>query len=215
MRVVSYSLHQNDVKMWKYLSDIPNGIFLEAGASNGIYQSNTKMYEELGWHGLLVEPNKKRCEKAKKYRPNSIVENYALVSSDHAKDTLLGYFEEDIHTLEAYAIEGNTLYDDTSGVGWKKLTTSPVEVPATTLKKLLEKHSLTGSSIHFFSLDVEGYELQVLDGLDLTANRPLYIHIEVTDLTQQRCREYLEKYDYVFLESIEGAHDDVYKRKES
>jgi FkbM family methyltransferase len=200
--------------MWKYLSDISKGIFLETGASNGILQSNTKMYEDLGWHGLLVEPNRKRCEEAKKYRPNSIVENYAVVSSDHPTDTLLGYFEEDTYTLEAYAIEGNTLYDETGGVGWKQHTTDPVEVPAITLKKLLERHSLDGSSIHFFSLDVEGYELQALDGLDLKVNRPLYIHIEVSDLTQQRYREYLEKQDYVFVESIEGAHDDVYRRKE-
>ena len=214
MNVNSYSLHQNDVKMWKYLSGISKGIFLETGASNGILQSNTKMYEDLGWHGLLVEPNRKRCEEAKKYRPNSIVENYAVVSSDHPTDTLLGYFEEDTHTLEAYAIEGNTLYDETGGVGWKQHTTDPVEVPAITLKKLLERHSLDGSSIHFFSLDVEGYELQALDGLDLKVNRPLYIHIEVSDLTQQRYREYLEKQDYVFVESIEGAHDDVYRRKE-
>ena len=214
MNVNSYSLHQNDVKMWKYLSGISNGIFLETGASNGIFQSNTKMYEDLGWRGLLVEPNRKRCEEAKKYRPNSIVENYAVVSSDHSKDTLLGYFDEDVHTLEAYAIEGNTLYDETDGVGWKQHTTEPVEAPAITLKKLLERHSLGGSSIHFFSLDVEGYELQALDGLDLKVNRPLYIHIEVGDLTQQRYREYLEKQDYVFMESIEGAHDDVYRRKE-
>jgi len=211
----SYALHQNDIKMWKYLSGIPNGIFLETGASNGVSQSNTKMYEDMGWRGLLVEPNKKRCEEARRYRPNSIVENYALVSSTHQKETLLGYFEEDTHTLEAYAIEGNDLYDETSGVGWKQHTTSPVEVPATTLKKLLEKHSLDGSSIDFFSLDVEGYELQVLDGLDLTANRPLYIHIEATSkLLQQKYKDYLEGRNYVFLESIEGAHDDVYRRKE-
>tara|TARA_Y100000310_G_scaffold307692_1_gene350015 strand:- start:46 stop:687 length:642 start_codon:yes stop_codon:yes gene_type:complete len=194
---------------------IPNGIFLEAGATNGISQSNTKMYEDVGWRGLLVEPNKKMCEEARRYRPNSIVENYALVSSTHQKETLLGYFDkEDANALEAYAIEENYLYDETSGVGWKQHDTSPVEVPAITLKKLLEKHSLDGSRIDFFSLDVEGCELQVLDGLDLTINRPLYIHIEVSELTRQKYKDYLEGHNYVFLKSIEGAHDDVYRRKE-
>ena len=38
----------------KYLKHIKNGIFIEAGAFDGVMQSNTIMLEDKGWTGRVL-----------------------------------------------------------------------------------------------------------------------------------------------------------------
>ena len=59
-------------------------------------------------------------------------------------------------------------------------------VKAITLNKLLNLYNI--SSIDFLSLDTEGYELNILNGLDLNIYRPKYILVEL----------YPDEYDKVF-----------------
>lgn len=50
------SLNGLDEKLAPYLN-FKGGIFIEAGANNGIRQSNTYYLEAVrGWKGILVEP---------------------------------------------------------------------------------------------------------------------------------------------------------------
>ncbi|MCV5968647.1 hypothetical protein, partial [Lactococcus petauri] len=46
------------IKVLPYLQDIQGGFFVEAGAHNGSIasNSNTKILEDCGWGGLLIEP---------------------------------------------------------------------------------------------------------------------------------------------------------------
>jgi len=52
----SYSQWNQDRLLWPLLSQIENGFFVESGAFDGEDMSNTLLYEQLGWSGLLVEP---------------------------------------------------------------------------------------------------------------------------------------------------------------
>ena len=53
---MSFALDDLDRKVLRHLPDRP-GIFVEAGAHDGLTQSNTAMLEfSFGWTGLLVEP---------------------------------------------------------------------------------------------------------------------------------------------------------------
>jgi hypothetical protein len=70
-------------------------------------------------------------------------------------------------------------------------------VPARTLQSVIDDAGLT--SIDLLSLDVEGYEPQVLDGLDLARCRPTYIVVECLDENAEaRVAERLAgSYDYL------------------
>ena len=76
-----------DVLAYKTFNCQP-GIYLEAGSSNPGDQNNTVFLEQNGWRGLLVEPRTIYNESYAQCRPNSILENFALVGRDHIGETV-------------------------------------------------------------------------------------------------------------------------------
>jgi hypothetical protein len=134
-----------------------NKFFVEAGGSDPEDQNNTATLERNGWTGLVVEPKMDFNHKYKIYRPNTIVENYVLVSDDYKLDYIEGDFSH-------YMIGGVLNIHNKS---W-----NPKPHPAIQLSKLLNKHNIT--EVHFMCLDVEGYENQVLKGINFD---DVFIHV--------------------------------------
>lgn len=155
-----------DLKILPYLKDIENGYFVEAGALDGLFMSNTKILEDLGWTGLLIEPSPWAYEKCKENRKSEVI-NCALVSKGYP------YTE----------IDGDFFYDGKDGLGaWSGVKRyskdgDQLRISARTLDSLLKERNIT--HIDLFSLDVEGYELNVLKGLDLETVDISYILIEI------------------------------------
>src|SRR5680860_384457 len=58
----------------------PQGVFVEAGANDGIWQSNTYLLERRGWRGVLIEPIPELFDRCRRNRPQSQVYNCALVA---------------------------------------------------------------------------------------------------------------------------------------
>jgi hypothetical protein len=80
-----------------------------------------------------------------------------------------------------------------------------VDVPARTMTSILDECGVSG--IDFLSLDVEGYELNVLKGLDLNKYCPRFILIETEE--KSLVDDYLKgRYDFVTKLS---PHDYLYK----
>src|SRR5439155_17808987 len=75
----SFALDQLDLQLGPYLN-FKKGFFVEAGANDGIKQSNTLFFEKYyRWKGILIEPIPELAEKCRINRPKCIVENFALV----------------------------------------------------------------------------------------------------------------------------------------
>jgi FkbM family methyltransferase len=138
------------------------GFFVEAGGSDPFDQNNTYLLESTGWKGMVVEPKLDFNKRYEEYRPNTIVENFALVSFDHQKESILADFSH--YMMGAVDnIHGFT--------NW-----NPSEYPCSTLDFLLKKHNM--DEVDFFSLDVEGYEVEVLKGIDFSQ---VFFHIMVIE----------------------------------
>ena len=99
-------------KLLNFLEDlgVRDGVFIEAGANNGVWQSNTYYLEKkLGWHGVLVEPNPQLFEARVQNRKNDNNSFFhcALVSEEYAGDTIKGYFAEtDYENILMGQVEG-------------------------------------------------------------------------------------------------------------
>ena len=86
-------------------------------------------------------------------------------------------------------------------------STYSLHVPACTLESLLRKYP-TLKRIDFLSLDVEGYELQVLRGANLDVYRPVYILVEARFFDE--VNSFLSSKDYELIDKL-SVHDYLYK----
>jgi FkbM family methyltransferase len=159
-----------------------NGVFIEVGALDGLIQSNTKLLEECyGWTGILVEPSPSVFERLAVNRPHSKCFQCAL-----------GSFEEN----------GTYAYGDFNGHPMSSLvgrTENPanVRVQLRSLQSILDECDI--QHINFFSLDTEGYELQILKGIDFNTTTFDYMLIEV----------YVHQYDEIVQFLSERGYDPV------
>lgn len=159
------------------------GFFIELGANDGLTQSNTAFLEkEMEWNGILIEPSLKSYENCKINRPKSICLNYACVSNDFKKEYIEGDFRD------------NYLMASVNGKRMKSSKDDLVKVKATTLEKILDEYCHT--DIDFLSLDTEGYELDILKGMNLDKYRPTYMLIEIYKKDYNKIINYLNLKDY-------------------
>jgi FkbM family methyltransferase len=124
--------------------------------------------------------------------PKNFFENVALVSENYLKNN-----------NKIYLIENN-LY---SKVNNNNNVLNSKEVVATTLNNILKKYNIY--KVNFFSLDVEGYEKEVLEGLDLNVFHIDYILIETNYFDQINL--ILKNYNYILLKKL-SIHDYLYKK---
>jgi FkbM family methyltransferase len=174
----SYALNELDLKLLPYL-DRRGGFFIEAGANDGVTQSNTLFFERhRGWRGLLIEPIPELAAKCRKNRPRSIVENCALLAAGDPRRELTMQFCNLMSLVKGamHSEEADREHIE-KGCAVQKIETYEVTVPARPLDDILAAHRI--EQVDLFSLDVEGFELQVLQGL--TQVRPRFLLVEARD----------------------------------
>ena len=153
-----------DKVILEYVSDIENGFFVEAGAN---IAQNTRILYDCGWTGLLIEPSRSSYEWCVENMNNCINENCALVSHDYKEKTIVGSQNTDINkTIHLFGYPHMNI----DGVG---------EIKVSTFSDLTLKHNI--KNIDVFFLDTEGYEMEVLKGVDFDVCYIKYFVIEVNN----------------------------------
>jgi FkbM family methyltransferase len=183
-------------KIEKYLPH--NGFFIEVGANNGFSESNTYYLERFrNWKGILIEPIPHLYQECVKERPNSTVFNYALVSSDSQQEVEMIYGH--LMSLVRGAFDDEKIEAERAAIAGRKLGFTPysIKVPARTLTSILDRANV--SEIDFLSLDVEGFELNALKGLNFEKYRPNYMLIEcLNEKSFQEIETYIANYYNLF-----------------
>lgn len=204
------SLSGLDDKLAKYL-DFKGGFFIEAGANDGYSQSNTYYLERIkGWRGVLVEGVPELYEKCKHLRHKSKVYNCALVADDFTEPVVEMHFAHLMSVVDGARRDADAQAKHIGdGVRVQNLGgTYSVKVPARTLASILDTLPQP-VSIDLLSLDVEGYELNVLKGLNLKKYKPKHILVEATFFDE--VNDYLSA-DYEMVEKM-SHHDYFYRLK--
>ena len=195
---------QIDRQLDQYFRDrgVSRGFFIEAGALDGVFESNTYFLERWrGWDGLLVEPLPEMYRRLSVNRRARAL-NCALVSSA-ARDTTVRIMAA--HAVSA-VVDASSNDDDTLGDS----AGTPITVPARTLGSILD--DADNPRVDLLSLDVEGFELQVLQGLDFHRHQIDTIVIEcLTDAARAETDAFLAAH-YVFQQAL-THRDFLYARR--
>ena len=186
------ALNQLDKKMLEFIN-YENGYFIECGANDGVDQSNTWYYEKiLNWSGILIEPLSKQFQELKKNRSKkNKFFNMALCSSE-SNNTMI--------------LEDNDLTSSTNKQNNKTVKSNIVYVQSTTLTKILDEVSAP-NLIDFFSLDVEGFEDQVIKGINFNKYNFKYFLIETKN---EKVINFLVNKNYVLIKKL-SYHDLLFK----
>ncbi len=203
--------YREENKLLKYINR-NNGFFIECGGNDGHNFDPTYYLEKfLGWRGIIIEPLPigKLCIRNRK---KSWIYQVALVP--------FGFKDKNVNFIDCNAmsfIEGtieNQVEWIKSGEDTQKIEARKINVPAKTIQKVIDEHKLknrTFADIDFFVIDVEGYELEVLKGLDFSINSPNWIMAEAhTNERFNKIKSYLEQKKYSYVSEI-GYKDFLFK----
>ena len=165
-----YSQNSEDVLLARCFEGENQGFYVDVGAEDPVEGSITRHFYERGWNGINIEPVPFFFDRLANDRPRDI--NLNCVASDRDDQTLNLCISEGtgLSTLEAErqeALESNPDHE-----------VQRIEVQSQTLSTILNSHAT--QRIDFLKIDVEGHELAVLRGLDLSSHHPRVIVIETT-----------------------------------
>lgn len=196
-KMISYSQevngHRADVTLINNYINNPNvnGVFLEIGGFDGITYSNTYALEKyFNFTGILIEPSPLSFKKMIKNRPKCLNINCAI-SNNLKEIEFVG---------DGTAVGGAKNVLDTmvkNGKNWSSawnLKNETVKIKAMKLGDILNKAQI--KYIDFFSLDVEGSELEVLESMEWKI--PVYIIVMevkswINEEKVEKCRNILRK----------------------
>jgi len=166
----------------------PDGIgryYVEVGAHDGCHASNTWGLEQRGWLGLCIEPG---------HPFTALKRNRTCATSDACVWNVDGDEVEfcDGRTPQLSGIK--TRFDDFHKREFKGYRTLKTK----TLRTLFAEHQVPGR-IDYLSVDTEGSELEVLQGIDWENRQIGAITVEhnLVDHKQQAIREFLRGHGFV------------------
>jgi FkbM family methyltransferase len=191
---ISYSQMQEDAVLFQALGHIWCGFYIDVGAQDPVVDSVTKAFYKHGWHGINIEPIEQWFNKIVLDRASDINLNVA-VGSRQGTLQLIEVADTGLSTASAEFAQRHT----DQGFNVREVT-----VQMTTLNDICASEGVT--EIQFLKIDVEGFEKEVLKGIDLTKIRPWIILIEATEPlsyveTWQDWESMLLSADYSFVKT--------------
>lgn len=162
--MTTYSQLKQDLNVISFFNENKNLYFIDIGANDGKTLSNTFLLEkEYEWNGICSDPLPSAFEKLRECR-DVFCDNNAVFSKSGLS----------LEFSETNLFSGLVEYID-AHVETKK--NNKIKVNTITLDELLKKYKAP-AVIHYFSLDTEGSELEILKSVDFNKYKFLYINLE-------------------------------------
>lgn len=195
----TWSQYGEDLVLERLLDKKSPGTYVDIGASDPEFLSNTRRFYGRGWSGANCEPNPEKFRKLVRLRPRDLNFNCG-VGGDGSP---LIFYRMSADTLSTFSAEAAEEY---LRQGYKIL--GKVSVPVIPLRDVLMR---VGRPVDFLSVDVEGWEVHVLSTNDWGAYRPALVLVEM----MHRADQILAFLESVGYERVWGNHTNVIFRDTS
>ena len=198
---------------FQYRTDPSPGVYLEIGANDPIHASNTFIYDYcLNWKGVCVEPNPTHHTNINAHRGCTLVPT-CLSSKKNVVEFMYSFEANAIGVLGHGMFDGITETNPAVAMMTHRRFRHSVKrqrMECLTLNDLLEQQGIY--HVDFVSLDVEGHELQVLQGLDFSR---FTIDIFVVERNSDTASKLLldEGYTVLLANETNCGMDDMFIRR--
>lgn len=150
----TYSQQGEDIILRNLFVGHHQGFYVDIGAYHPFRYSNTYFFYKRGWKGLAVDATPGTAVLFKKYRPRDISIDAAVGRED--KEAQLYMFEEGgLNTLSEEVALQQSKIPDRPIIATRQVRIRP-------LRGIFEDHLAGTQPIDILSIDVEGYDLDVL-----------------------------------------------------
>ena len=174
-RKISYSLSTIDLLITHIFKNKKKGFFIDIGCNHPVYNNNTYLLYKKGWRGINVDLDKQSIKLFNLFRKYDFNKNAAVSSVSKEVDLYFYHNKSAINTL-----------NKTSAEFQKAIPKEVRKITTNTLNSIILESSFADKKVDFLSIDVEGYELEVLKGFDLKKYSPKVIVIEFLDLSLKK-----------------------------
>lgn len=165
-----------------------DGIFLDIGGNHPIVINNTCYFEKIGWTGLAFEPQKQFKTLWEKHRNIPML---PIALGDCEQIITFNELRSDV--LSGINVEGQEIY-------------RTYEVQQRRLGNVLKERGIC--EIDYMSLDVEGFEMPVLNGIDWDNTVIKCISVECNEEDDNELQNFLFEKGYVlmFKTGVDGIY---------
>ena len=167
-----FSFSGVDILIQNIFRNKKKGFYIDIGCQHPIRNSNTYLLYKKGWSGINVDLDQGNIDLFNSSRPSD--HNVSIAVSNEVGEVDLFYFHDKspINTID----EKTSQFQNAKVQSIKKVKTN-------TLNNIIKSSNYSGKKFDFLSIDVEGHELQVLQGLDFSMYSPDVIVVEYLDLS--------------------------------
>lgn len=160
-----------DLILARFFENKRNGFYIDIGAHHPQRFSNTNLFYKLGWSGINIDAMPGSMKKFNISRERDINIEKPVTN---IKQTMTYYgFNEP--ALNGFSKE---ISDERNGKGdWKLLFTTQIETER--LEELLDKYLPLDQKIDFLTIDVEGFDYEVLLSNNFKKYKPTLILVEI------------------------------------
>ncbi|HET9850440.1 MAG TPA: FkbM family methyltransferase [Candidatus Saccharimonadales bacterium] len=167
--LVTYSQNREDFFLWALIGHRKNGFYVDVGAHDPELHSVTKLFYDRGWSGINIEANPHLFKPFPRARKRDINLNVGVAD----KKQLLVFRRYPHHpgfsTFSEYVKKEHES---------EQIPHVDEAIPARPLKDIFREYKV--KKIDFMSIDVEGFEVEVIKGNDWEKYRPNVMVLEAT-----------------------------------
>lgn len=194
-RFFSYSQDGEDMVLRSFYEEAYKykGFYVDIGAHHPFRFSNTAYFYQQGWRGINVEPAPSLYKNFPKYRRRDINLNVGI-SDRIGKLRFFMFKEPAVNTFDPVRAKVLPFENE------RYILEKELEIQTQPLKYVLDTYLPKGTQIDFFSIDVEGLDLEVLHSNDWNTYNPRFVLVEhdfnILEITKDPIFSFLHSLNY-------------------